>query len=33
MEEALETRGKTLSEDECKFLEELYQPREIQGHG
>lgn len=32
MDEALEARGKTLTEDEEKYLEEKYIPREIQGH-
>jgi aryl-alcohol dehydrogenase-like predicted oxidoreductase len=32
MDEALEARGKELSEEEEKYLEELYQPRKIQGH-
>ncbi|KAH7116153.1 NADP-dependent oxidoreductase domain-containing protein [Dendryphion nanum] len=32
MDEALEARGKTLSDEEEKYLEELYQPRSIQGH-
>jgi aryl-alcohol dehydrogenase-like predicted oxidoreductase len=32
MDEALEARGKELSEEEEKYLEELYQPRPIQGH-
>jgi len=32
MDEALEARGKVLTEDEEKYLEELYQPRTIQGH-
>ncbi|KAF2249354.1 aldo-keto reductase-like protein [Trematosphaeria pertusa] len=32
MDEALESRGKTLTEEEEKYLEELYQPRVIQGH-
>ena len=32
MDEALEARGKTLTEEEEKYLEELYQPRSIQGH-
>ncbi|OCK84051.1 aldo-keto reductase-like protein [Lepidopterella palustris CBS 459.81] len=30
--EALEIRGKTLTDEEEKYLEELYEPREIQGH-
>ncbi|KAF2790685.1 aldo-keto reductase-like protein [Melanomma pulvis-pyrius CBS 109.77] len=33
MDEALEARGKTLTAEEEKYLEELYQPRPIQGHG
>lgn len=32
MDEALEARGKTLTDEEEKYLEELYQPRAIQGH-
>ena len=32
MDEALEARGKVLSEEEEKYLEELYQARGIQGH-
>ncbi|ORY16956.1 aldo-keto reductase-like protein [Clohesyomyces aquaticus] len=32
MDEALEARGKTLSDEEEKYLEELYTPRAIQGH-
>ena len=32
MDEALEVRGKTLSEEEEKYLEELYEPRQIAGH-
>jgi aryl-alcohol dehydrogenase-like predicted oxidoreductase len=32
MDEALESRGKVLSEEEEKYLEELYQPRAIVGH-
>ncbi|UPX18767.1 uncharacterized protein EKO05_0009058 [Ascochyta rabiei] len=32
MDEALEARGKALSEDEEKYLEELYVTKEIQGH-
>lgn len=32
MDEALEARGKVLSEEEEKYLEELYVPREVQGH-
>ena len=33
MDEALDSRGKTLSEEEEKYLEELYVPKAIQGHG
>ncbi|KAF2682175.1 aldo-keto reductase-like protein [Lentithecium fluviatile CBS 122367] len=32
IDEALEARGKILTEEEEKYLEELYQPRVIQGH-
>jgi aryl-alcohol dehydrogenase-like predicted oxidoreductase len=32
MEEALEARGKELTEEEEKYLEELYLPRAISGH-
>lgn len=32
MDEALEARGKELTEDEEKYLEELYVPQAIQGH-
>ncbi|KAL9600448.1 MAG: hypothetical protein Q9219_003201 [cf. Caloplaca sp. 3 TL-2023] len=32
MNEALEVRGKELSEEEEKYLEELYQPRPVMGH-
>jgi aryl-alcohol dehydrogenase-like predicted oxidoreductase len=32
MDEALEARGKVLSEDEEKYLEELYESRKIVGH-
>lgn len=32
MDEALESRGKTLTEEEEKYLEELYQPKAIVGH-
>jgi len=32
MDEALEARGKVLSEEEEKYLEELYVDRKIQGH-
>jgi aryl-alcohol dehydrogenase-like predicted oxidoreductase len=32
MDEALEARGKVLSEEEERYLEELYQPRPISGH-
>lgn len=32
MDEALEARGKELSEDEEKYLEELYEPVRITGH-
>jgi aryl-alcohol dehydrogenase-like predicted oxidoreductase len=32
MDEALDANGKTLTEEEEKYLEELYQPRNIVGH-
>ena len=32
MEEALGARGKELSEEEERYLEELYLPREVYGH-
>jgi aryl-alcohol dehydrogenase-like predicted oxidoreductase len=32
MDEALEVRGKTLTEEEEKYLEELYLPKTIVGH-
>ena len=32
MDEALDVRGKTLTEEEEKYLEELYEPRAIVGH-
>ncbi|KAI9859126.1 MAG: hypothetical protein M1813_007082 [Trichoglossum hirsutum] len=32
IDEVLEARGKTLTEDEEKYLEEPYMPKEIQGH-
>jgi aryl-alcohol dehydrogenase-like predicted oxidoreductase len=32
MDEAIAVRGKTLTEEEEKYLEELYQPKGIQGH-
>lgn len=32
MDEALDANGKTLTEEEEKYLEELYQPRAIVGH-
>ena len=32
IDEALEARGKTLTEEEEKYLEELYTPRNIVGH-
>lgn len=32
MDEALEAREKVLSEEEEKYLEELYEVRKIQGH-
>jgi len=32
MDEAIDVRGKTLTEEEEKYLEELYQPKAIAGH-
>lgn len=32
MDEALEARGKVLSDEEERYLEELYTPRNIIGH-
>ena len=32
IDEALEVRGKTLTAEEEKYLEELYIPKAIQGH-
>jgi aryl-alcohol dehydrogenase-like predicted oxidoreductase len=32
MDEAIEARGKVLTEEEEKYLEELYQPKAIVGH-
>ena len=32
MDEAIETRGKVLAEDEEKYLEELYEPKPSTGH-
>ena len=32
LDEAAEVRGKTLSDDEMKWLEELYVPKPIMGH-
>jgi aryl-alcohol dehydrogenase-like predicted oxidoreductase len=32
MDEALDVRGKTLTEEEEKYLEELYVPKNIVGH-
>lgn len=32
IDEALEARGKTLTDEEEKYLEELYTPRTIVGH-
>ena len=32
IDEALEVRGKELSEEEEKYLEELYQPKPVMGH-
>ena len=32
IDEAIEVRGKTLTDEEEKYLEELYQPKVITGH-
>lgn len=32
IEEAAGVKGKTLTDDEIKYLEELYEPKQIQGH-
>jgi len=32
MDEAIEARGKTLTEEEEKYLEELYKPKAVVGH-
>jgi aryl-alcohol dehydrogenase-like predicted oxidoreductase len=32
MEEAIEAGGKVLTEEEEKYLEELYEPKRISGH-
>lgn len=32
IDEALDVRGKTLTEEEEKYLEELYIPRAVEGH-
>lgn len=32
MDEAIDVRGKTLTDEEEKYLEELYQPKVITGH-
>lgn len=32
LEEAISARGKVLTEEEEKYLEELYKPKPIQGH-
>lgn len=32
IDEALDVRGKTLTDEEEKYLEELYVPKAIQGH-
>lgn len=32
MEEAIGARGKTLTEEEEKYLEELYRPKDVRGH-
>jgi aryl-alcohol dehydrogenase-like predicted oxidoreductase len=32
IDEAIDVRGKTLTDEEEKYLEELYQPKAISGH-
>lgn len=32
IDEAIDVRGKTLTEEEEKYLEELYEPKAISGH-
>jgi aryl-alcohol dehydrogenase-like predicted oxidoreductase len=32
IDEAIEAKGKTLSEDEIKYINEPYEPRAIEGH-
>ena len=32
IDEALETKGKTLTEEEVRFLEEDYVPKNVMGH-
>lgn len=32
IDEAIEARGKTLTEEEIKYLNEPYEPRAIEGH-
>ena len=32
MDEAIESKGKTLTEEEEKYLEELYKPKPVTGH-
>jgi len=32
IDEALDMRGKTLTEEEEKYLEELYEARKVEGH-
>jgi hypothetical protein len=32
MDEAISARGRVLTEDEEKYLEELYQPKPVVGH-
>jgi aryl-alcohol dehydrogenase-like predicted oxidoreductase len=32
IDEAIDVRGKALTEEEEKYLEELYQPKAISGH-
>ena len=33
MDEALEAKGKELTKEEEKYLEELYKPKAVYGHG
>lgn len=32
IDEAIDVRGKTLTDEEQKYLEELYEPKAISGH-